>query len=685
MKKGVLFLGLVLVGFLLMSFVSANSYCGTDGTPTSCDHNGYCAAAGLTSSGCTETDCCFNDADNCICKISCSINDCGSGYMGYPGSTCTKQCLDPATVGCAESLNNGCRTGCGVKVCGTCTGGIRANIGSNCNADCADNIAVTYCGKYSSASGCGSCVGTCCDTGQVCSGGVCVAACSPNCAGKQCGDNGCGGSCGSCSSDLISSNEGNYEINNPSQWINSAASKAIWTYDNDWNTYGSASNHNTDFITVNYTKLTGALPSSVLQIKTGQGMVDLPIPSSCWNALPNKLYFIVRSSNSYVQPGPDITAVNVSCFEGTSEGQTDTSRWYREMRVISGTSLIYEENMAWRIPNPNPTTCVNSQCVPTTAINKTSWTNLKGDIISTSQVGDTVRMLAGGFGLTSAINYTVYKTSGFWIFRWATLVAATSASALWTSDEIANGVYFIARLGSITNTSSTLNIGAGGPDTNSMPIANITGPANYYMTSVNFPTPVPFTQASYDEDDMLNLAWNFGDGNTTQFTNYSLVLTPSLANTNHIYSTAGTYNVILTATELTRGQVARDYRTIIVLQPGMNVIALINSPNLGTSYGNWVNFNASLSFVANCSASMPNYNFTAGALQCKYVHAPLTRTITGNYDLRLNWTVYDSAGIKEPTFPRIGSWKTNYSYIVDYPIYFEEAKKRNAVLRMTYS
>jgi hypothetical protein len=322
-------------------------------------------------------------------------------------------------------------------------------------------------------------------------------------------------------------------------------------------------------------------------------------------------------------------------------------------------------------------------------IDDTYWANLKGDKISSSNVNDTVLMMVPGERLDAPeINYSIIKEGEV---TWNPLNwfdhTILKTSSLGISDwkiYLGGTFHFIARVNGLTNQSASLPVA--NSESDSSPTVLITLPVSEYKISVNYP--LAFTHSSSDEDDLLRLTWDFGDGRAEIFNNYSLALTPGLGDIFHNYSSPGTYQIKLTASEPGRAnpKSSSDYKTIYVLQPGINVISIINSPTSSTSYGNWVNFNASKSFVVNCTRGpLTPTNFIAGDLNCSYLHNPVQKTITGNYDLRLNWTVYDSAGRMERGFPRIGSWKNNYSYIVEYPIYFEEAKKRNAILSITYS
>ena len=321
------------------------------------------------------------------------------------------------------------------------------------------------------------------------------------------------------------------------------------------------------------------------------------------------------------------------------------------------------------------------QVIITNNLFNATWTNLNGNIISNSQLGDTVRMVAGGFGfnLTQQINYTIYKNNSFWFMRWVTPLSTTLSNDLWITPELANNVYFKAKLNLLENTSNLMNITS---TNDAMPIANIINPVNNLKWSVNYS--INFTHSSSDEDDLLKLNWNFGDGTNESYYNYSLALTPNLGNTKHNYTDGGIYTVRLTASEMTRTKSDVDSRLVYILKPGINVMPVITSPSSDQNYSGWVNFNASQSFVANCSLSeISNYNFIAGNLYCKYIHAPGAKITTG-YNINLTWTVKELDGSVVAGFPISNSWN-NYFYVVDFQRLFISAAKRSAFLSMEYS
>jgi hypothetical protein len=338
----------------------------------------------------------------------------------------------------------------------------------------------------------------------------------------------------------------------------------------------------------------------------------------------------------------------------------------------------------------NQCTGSSSESRACSVVQSGDWMNLRGTLITSSNSGDTVYMKVGGIGISGqSINYTVFSKEGAsWRNLWG-LLGIGFASGIPTSNPVytlTNNTdhYYNAKTsnnnGVTEANSSTLQVSSA---SDSNPAVKLDFPQNEFLTSINYQT--PFNQSSYDEDDLLQIIWNFGNNHNQTINDYSLAFTPSSGNIFYNYPIAGVYTVTLTAKEMSRSKSNSTSIIIYVLQPGLNIISKISSPIKGVAYGNWVTFNASSSYVVNCSSSIANYNFTAGNLQCKYVHVPFQRTITGNYDLRLNWSVYDSAGRMESGFPRAGSWKNNYSYIVEYPVYFDEARTRRAVLDITYS
>jgi hypothetical protein len=331
--------------------------------------------------------------------------------------------------------------------------------------------------------------------------------------------------------------------------------------------------------------------------------------------------------------------------------------------------------------------CSDGNCIA--FISPSYWADLVGlsNRINSTGFEDTVALVVPGEGLENKyINYSILKDRYFW---WDKKIAQTSSLgySLWQANLSANDIYFLSLVEGDTaeKQSNMLQVAAQGPpySVNSLPVANITSPEdNFKASTYCF---LNFTQASYDEDDLLRLTWNFGDNITNSMENYSLAISPLSGDIYHSYNSSGVYSVSLTASEMTRNQTSTDSVNVYIFKEGLNVMPVITLPENGAGYGLWVDFNASQSYVANCSLNMPGYNFTACNLQCKYIHAPGTRNITGNYDLRMNWTVRDEFGKIEPlNLPSSGSWKNNYYGIVEFDNYFMNPGRHNAVLDMEY-
>jgi len=216
---------------------------------------------------------------------------------------------------------------------------------------------------------------------------------------------------------------------------------------------------------------------------------------------------------------------------------------------------------------------------------------------------------------------------------------------------------------------------------NSMPVVVMISPSEVNLASG---VVIDFAHASYDEDDLLEITWDFGDGSNYTVYNYSTVLTLGLGNIQHIYNNSGIYTITLRAKEMTRNQSSSVTRTIYVFKEGINVFPIITSPQVGVNYGNFVNFNASQSFVANCSSSLSSSDFEAGSLKCKYLLAPGNTTLVGNGNLSVSWNVYSGSN-GALSLSKNGNWNTNYSDIVQFTQFFERADTHRAVLSLDYN
>ena len=295
-------------------------------------------------------------------------------------------------------------------------------------------------------------------------------------------------------------------------------------------------------------------------------------------------------------------------------------------------------------------------------LNTTYWANMNGTKISSANNGDTVLMVYGGYGLEGkTIDYVVqqYNSSFVWY------QPSTWFSKSWNdANKISGNAYqvwsvpllnlytkrFNATTGSASNISGNLTITEAASDNNFEPVFGLnTHPGNLSIVSVNAST--RFRKEVMDLDDLLQITWDFGDGTSATFYNYSYYLNSTSADAFHNYTKPGVYYWTVTAKEMNRMHSVSQTRIIYVVQNGINVIPEISSPERGSAVGTaWITFNASKTFVANCTTGvMANRNFTTNdsLLNCSYLHVPGSRiyqNLSGYY-LTFNWNMGDGKTI----------------------------------------
>jgi hypothetical protein len=243
---------------------------------------------------------------------------------------------------------------------------------------------------------------------------------------------------------------------------------------------------------------------------------------------------------------------------------------------------------------------------------------------------------------------------------------------------------------------------------NAKPIANITFPEKS-TNELNFQTfavdqDIEFTQASYDEDDLLKLTWDFGDGNNRTFYNYSKALNSSGGNTIYRYNGSNTevggkfYTVTLTAEEMTRTQVSEpDSVQIYVFKKGVNVVPIITSPRLREG-GYFLHFNASQSYVVNCSegAMEPAGGIKVNNFNCTYLLAPgrtdLEPDVLGEVRIRwsevnnfVNRSVIEGGWFTKNEQAGVVWNSTNYNSSVTFSILDPRPTLRKIVMEMNYN
>ena len=323
----------------------------------------------------------------------------------------------------------------------------------------------------------------------------------------------------------------------------------------------------------------------------------------------------------------------------------------------------------------------------------TLWTDLEGNAISSADFGDTVEMVAQSGNLNFSqnnVSYTILKNATFLWWTYGVVLSPTSSLSYWLANSSGNNYYFNSSLTSsgtaYSSLSNYLNVSSVVNDF--MPVANITLPAqNMFFEAGNS---ILFNQSSYDQDDLLNLYWDFGDGTNTTIYNYSYI-NQAQGNVQHTYLNSGVYTAALTASEVSRSQSTSANVKLYAVQPGINVFPVITMPSLGAILGSGpVVLNASQTFVVNCSAGVIQsfaFKTNDGALNCSYIKAPgtnLNQNLTG-YSLLFNWTMTDGNDINSKS----GYWTDSSYYgengVVEFLYNFENPGIHNIGLTVRYS
>ena len=409
---------------------------------------------------------------------------------------------------------------------------------------------------------------------------------------------------------------------------------------------------------------------------------------------------VCSSHNSPNCADPNWWSGQIYCYGGSSGG--DSSCTAVDCQWTAWNSCLGSFDSAIQIrAHSVEASCSGNGCSgdatqSCTLISSAVWSDLAGTTISSSSLGDSVFMKINGLGIKGQnINYTInVKEGSLWknLLEFFGLMDGEFSSTAQTS----NSVYKITNDSDHYYTAKSVNnngpsqmdsgtLGISGSD-NFNPVVIINSPATRIKTSTDYNN--SFTQSSYDKDDLLNVKWSFGDNSNQNIPNYAKAINPTSGDIVYSYNQAGLMTVILNVSEMTRSQSNATSIVIEVLKPGINVIAGIGLPINGAIYDNqhWVNFSANNSYVANCSLTndYSSNMFIAGNLYCTYIHAPGTKIVTGNYDILLNWTVYeqDSRGnqVISSGFPRSGFWNTTS----ELSAFFDLSKTRQAILSVNY-
>ncbi len=132
----------------------------------------------------------------------------------------------------------------------------------------------------------------------------------------------------------------------------------------------------------------------------------------------------------------------------------------------------------------------------------------------------------------------------------------------------------------------------------------------------------------------------------------------------------------------------RDSAQVYVFQEGINVVPIVTSPRIVTQ-GYYVLFNASESYVVNCSRNMMIKNFSVGDLNCSYILAPGEKK-PNQGKVYFKWEISEDGKITWKGFPseQGHEWnETNYNSFagVVFNWRFYEPKERYIRLSMNYT
>lgn len=327
-------------------------------------------------------------------------------------------------------------------------------------------------------------------------------------------------------------------------------------------------------------------------------------------------------------------------------------------------------------------------CKSGAPVSGTYWSNMNNIKINRTDVNDEVKMNIENLGISSGmeINYTVYKTdgSGFLFIRWDKKIAQISGkdSAVWIANNGTGVFYFKAKVLGTEYSSENEPYGkltVNDAENNKFPVVIMNKPDAESKHIVN--SIIDFEQSSYDEDDTLKAIWNFGDGNITPLLNCNNY---GNCNTTHKYNLNGVKTIRLTAKEMrsTRAQENSTNRRIFLYSQGINVFAVISKPDINqidVPILGSVEFNASLSFVANCTLNTCPSPLPAEVSGCYDVTDTVEGVIVnlkcfdypktgingigisaGKYNLWFNWT------FDEIPYNKIGNWFYNYTQVVGF-------------------
>ena len=258
-------------------------------------------------------------------------------------------------------------------------------------------------------------------------------------------------------------------------------------------------------------------------------------------------------------------------------------------------------------------------CCKTGALASLRFEKMNGVAIEADgsvEIGDSLKIIAdvSNIDLTDKnITYIVYKERVFW---WDKKIAQFSNKAytVWKTNE--TGEFYFAADTTDGNLGESESVFVTDPANDASPEIRVVNPvlrSNYTINPTTSKTDdISFEQIANDEDDNLNILWNFGDSKTARFTD---CMSWGNCNTTHNYSASGTKIITAEAEESIRGKSTINYTVIFIYKEGLNIFAIIDKPNyIGVlQEPGLYELDGRSSHIANCSFSSAACNEAAGA------------------------------------------------------------------------
>ena len=416
-------------------------------------------------------------------------------------------------------------------------------------------------------------------------------------------------------------------------------------------------------------------------------------PHNCTVANANAVFWVNSTKNSHISSGNSSEFNNPICYGNLDCSFKTACDPDNEVLLLRAYDVENSHVSLVQTDYHQVICCKNSL-----AISSSFWSDLNGKEITHASLGDTVLMVAKGFKFEGQnLSYILVGNSettniGTKIWNWVTFRGWDTpdrwmqvSTNEWKTDKVGTFRFTVNVVGTDITASSFSKLNVSTPEFNTKPFVNITS-AKVVNTLVN--TPVSFNSTVYDKEDFLTVVWDYADGTHDMKEHYFLATEDKqYLNATHSFSKPGHYVIKLTATEesVSRGQTSSDSVDVYVFDEGINVIPIVSSPINGkTDYGNLIRFDASSSYVVNCSFSVFNTSYDKKIndteLNCKYIHAPNQPTIGGNYSLDISWLI-------DQRIEEQGAWGSVVSTgtIQNFLKYFITGKAHIAQLSLTYT